>query len=187
MHDPELNTPGFWFVAPYRGINGEQKDKPWVGPAIYDGRNGELVWSGGLMVNSNVEDFRLSEINGERVLTLMANSKAYVLNDDYSVRRARSLETEGVMNTHELNFVQDGMRAIFLKNAVRWMSKQDSLTLLGVEDDCVARHDGFSVLDVTQDDWPSVWDWQSQGKIGLDESTYFPGEPANLCRSWDFM
>ena len=189
MYDEALNSPGYWFVAPYRGTNGEQSQEPWVGPCIYDGTNGQLVWSGGLSFHTNVEDFRISNVNGETHMTLFAHNQAMVLNDDYSVVSARSLETDGALNTHELNLVENGTRAIVLRNSLRSVSAADSKMFMGTagEKECIARYDGFSVLDVTRDDWPEAFRWQSFGNIGMDESTYRIGGPGYLCRGWDFM
>lgn len=64
------------------------------------------------MIDSNVEDFRVNEIDGEYLITFMTHSKAYILNTDYSIRTTKALEPEGVMNTHELHFVNNGTRAI---------------------------------------------------------------------------
>lgn len=189
MHDKTLNSPGYWFVAPYRGINGEQSDKPWVGPCIYDGMNGELLWSGGLMVNSNVEDFRISNVNGQSRLTLFAHNQVVVLNDNYTVRSERSLETQGYLNTHELNFVDDGTRTIVLRNHLEGVSAETSQRLIGTDGvkECIAKYDGFSVLDVTKTGWPEIFSWKALGRIRLDESTYLIGGPDFLCGGWDFM
>ncbi|KAI7343063.1 hypothetical protein KC320_g9353 [Hortaea werneckii] len=116
MYDPELNSPGCWFVAPYAGLNGEQSDQSWIGPFIYDGRNAELIWSGAAMFNSNVADFRISNVNGEPLITLFANNGINVLNNDFTMRMHLNPEEEGRLNTHELSFVDNGTRAIFIKN-----------------------------------------------------------------------
>lgn len=139
------------------------------------------------MFSSNVEDFRLSNVNGEQAMTLMANSMAYVLNDNYTVWTAKALETAGAMNTHELNFIQDGTRAVFLKNEYLRFSRQDSLQSVGFDGECIVRFDDFAVLDVTKPDWPQLFEWHAYGKIGLDESTYKLYTPEWRCKAGDFL
>lgn len=140
------------------------------------------------MVDTNAEDFRISEINGERLITFMAHSKAYVLNPDYSIRTTKNIETWGTLNTHELNFVNNGTQVIVLRNGPYKVPVEAAKTLIGMDSsDCAARYDGFSVLDVTQESWPPVFDWHSLGRIDLEESTYIDGEPESRCRSWDFV
>ncbi|KAI6810177.1 hypothetical protein KC331_g9214 [Hortaea werneckii] len=159
MYDPELNSPGCWFVAPYAGLNGEQSDQSWIGPFIYDGRNAELIWSGAAMFNSNVADFRISNVNGEPLITLFANNGINVLNNDFTMRMHLNPEEEGRLNTHELSFD------------------------MGYSGECIADFDGFHELDVTRDGWPRVYDWSSYNRIGLNESTLIPAQ----CKGWDYM
>lgn len=191
MHNETLNSPGHWFVAPYRGINGEQGDRSWVGPFIYDGSNGELIWSGAPMFTSNVADFRISNVNGERLMALFAQNQAVVLNNNYTIRHAYRLENEGNLNTHELNFIENGTRAIFCKNGPQKATREESRRI-GYDGECSAKHDGFAVLDVTKPGWPHVFDWDSHGKIAMEESSHLWGTPQDRCnvstwRGWDFM
>lgn len=109
-----------------------------------------------------------------------------VLNNDYSIHRAVSLETKGPLNTHELNFVDNGTRAIFLKNGIRRASSTESESV-GYDGECITRFDGFRELDVTQDDWPIVFEWTSFGRVGLEESTYLYGSIENRCKGWDYL
>lgn len=179
--------------APYRGINGEQSNECFIGPFIYDGTGGELIWSGGLMfrtAQSNVEDFRLSNINGEILMTMFAQNQVVVLNHDYTIRMGRTLETQGPLNTHELNFVDNGQRALILTNDVRIVFPQDMPDVVGPKSgrtECTVRFDGFAELDVTEWDWPRTFQWHSFGKIALGENT-IPGGPLETrCDKWDFL
>lgn len=186
MHRPELNSPGYWFVAPYRGLNGEQCDETWVGPHIYDGTNGELVWTGGPIFQHNVEDFRISNVNGEELMTLFAYDKAHVLNNDYTIGMALDIEDQGTLNTHELNFVDNGTRVLFLRNGQEKVSRDESKSI-GYHGECAVSFDGFSELDVTNSGWPEVFDWKSHGKIELKESTFVDGSAADRCGGWDYL
>lgn len=155
---------------------------------IYDG-NGELIWCGGLLFysqRSNVEDFRLSNVNGEMLMTMFAQNQVVVLNNDYTIRSGKLLEPQGWQNTHELNLVNDGRQVIVLMNDVRVTFPDDfpDDSRLESEGQCTVRYDRFSVRDVTQPEWPTVFEWQSFGKIGLDESTFYPN---SMCTGWDFL
>lgn len=183
MHHETLNSPGLWFVAPYKGLAGEESDQPWVGPCIYDG-NGELIWSGGTTFNLNVEDFRISNVKGEKLLTMMTHEEIYVLGNDYSAREAVRLG--GFRNTHELNFVDGGTRVLSLEFGARKVSEEESRRVR-FDGRCEAQFDGFSERDVTVEGWPSVFDWSSNGKIDLEESTMVQGSVEHRCRGWDAM
>ena len=191
MHHEDLNSPGYWFTAPYKALDQDQSDRSWVGPCIYDGKNGELIWSGGLMFDrGNIEDFRISNVKGEYLMTMMAQGRAQgiVLDSDYTIRKAFKFSKHGGgLNTHEFNFIENGTRTIYLNGGQRKASRKESKKV-GFNGECSANYDGFSVLDVTKDDWPHVFDWDSYGKIGLDESTLTAGSPAGRCTGgWDFM
>lgn len=140
------------------------------------------------MVDTNAEDFRISEINGEHLITFMAHSKAYVLNTDYSIRTTKAIETWGTLNTHELNFVKNGTQAIVLRNGIYKIPVEAAKMLIGMDSgNCAARYDEFSVLDVVQEFWLHVLDWHSLGRIDLEESTSIDGVSESHCKSWDFM
>lgn len=136
---------------------------------------------------SNVEDFRISNVNGEVLMTMFAQNQVVALNDDYTIRYTKVFERQGRLNTHELNFVDNGRRAIILMNDVHIVSQGDfpSGSHLNSDDEaCSAKYDGFFVVDVTRDRWPRVFEWHSVGKIGLNESTF---TPKSVCDGWDFM
>lgn len=119
-------------------------------------------------------------------MTLFAGNQIIVLNDNYTIRASLAPETQGVLNTHELSFVDNGTRVIFLKNEFRRVSKEES-QIIGFDGECIIKSDGFQELDVTQDGWPVVLDWKSYGRIPLEESTYVFGPPEDQCQVWDYL
>lgn len=187
MHNAALNSRGYWFVSPFRNLEGDQANESFVGPCIFDGANGELIWSGGLMFDTNVDDFRLSNVNGEMRMTLMANNEAVILNDDYTVRLAHAPVPKGHLNTHDLNFIENGTRVLINKYGRQKASKEES-KVVGFDGECDTRFGGFAELDVTKEDWPAVIDWNSYGRIGIDESTNTADPIEDLCTDgWDNM
>lgn len=186
MHDRATTSTGHWFVAPYRGINGEQADQPWVGPFIYDGSLGELIWSGGAVFDSNVADFRVSYVNGEQLLTLFARNQIVVMNRNFTIRQALAPERQGALNTHELNFVDNGTRVLLFRNDMRRASTEESQRI-GLGGECIALFDSIAELDVTQEGWPSVFEWSPHGRIDLEESTYLWSSVTDRCKRWDYL
>lgn len=174
MRDPESNSPGHWFVAPYRGFGGQQSDQAWVGPFIYDGQTGELIWSGAAAFNSNVADFRISNVNGEKLMTFFTwSNQLVVVNTDYTVRQTLAPER---FNKHEFHVVENGTRALIVRSNGRSMSPEESQKV-GLEGEVRIASDGIAELDVTKDGWPSVFEWNSKGQIDVDESTHHVGQP----------
>ena len=138
----------------------------------------------------NIEDFRLSNVNGEHLMTMMAQGRgqAVVVDNDYTIREAHSLNGPGKgLNTHELHFVEDGTRTIYITGRKEKASRAESKRI-GFDGECVCHYDGFAELDVTKEDWPRVFEWSSYGNIGLEESTLTAGSPVGRCTGgWDFM
>ena len=77
------------------------------------------------MFNTNVECFQVSTVNGTRLMTLMSH-EAVMLDPDYTIRSSIDLEPLGVLNTHELNFVNDGTRVLFMHNIFKGASREES-------------------------------------------------------------
>ena len=120
-------------------------------------------------------------------MTLMAHSNALILNNDYTIRKSINLNKGRGMNTHELNFVENGTRVLYLDGGRQMASREESRRI-GFEGECAANFDGFSEVDVTNDeDWQQKFSWQSHGRIGLEESTLTAGLPEGRCDGWDFM
>ena len=183
-------SPGYWFLAPYKALDQDQADRSWVGPHIYDGKTGELVWSGALSFTfskGNVEDFRVSNVNGDYVMTLMSQNRGQgiILDSSYEILHALQVDNPGRINTHEFNFVDNGTRALAIKSH-KQESTEEMAKAIGYDGECLCGFDGFEEYDTTT--WKSVFDWRSFGKVGLDESSFTANPVEQRCKSgWDFM
>lgn len=124
------------------------------------------------MVGSwTVSDFRVSNVQGEDMLTFIhhGDGKAYFIDQHYEVKRTIDL-TEGDtqrVNGHEFALVDDGTRAIHFTNPSEFASRADSETI-GYDGRCYVRFHGFREWDTKS--WESVFDWNEQDHIGLNES-----------------
>ncbi|KAI1622011.1 ASST-domain-containing protein [Exophiala viscosa] len=114
--EPERLTPGYWFVAPYVGIRGGDRDARFIpfqiGPHIYRS-DGELVWSGAEIVNNrNTFDFRVQSVSGKPALTyIMApgnerdkdrQSYGVILDSSYRPWKKVKMQENGwIWNLHE--------------------------------------------------------------------------------------
>jgi hypothetical protein len=189
IYHEDLVSPGYWFVAPYKAMDADKADRSWVGPHIYDGKTGELIWSGSMshfFQKGNIEDFRLSNVDGKYMLTMMSagTGQAVILRNDYELEHTLQVDNPGRVNTHELNFVENGTRALVIKSHREEGSKEMSRKV-GFDGKCVGQFDGFEEYDTRT--WKSVFDWRSYGKVGFEESS-LEGRPIQQrCRNWDFM
>jgi hypothetical protein len=190
VYHPDLVSEGYWFVAPYKALDQDQADRSWVGPHIYDGRTGALVWSGSVSFEfskGNVEDFRISNVRGEYQMTLMSQqlSKGVILDSSYNVVEKMSVNPGGGINTHEFNFIENGTRALVIRTSGDYASREES-EKVGFDGKCHCAFDGFAELDTST--WKTTFEFLSKGKIGLDESTLTYGDINSQCNGrWDFM
>lgn len=190
VYHKDLVSPGYWFVAPYKALDQDQADRSWVGPHIYDGTTGELIWSGSLSFEfskGNVEDFRISNVNGEYRMTLMSQmlQEGVILDSSYQVVDKVRVDKEHGINTHEFNFIENGTRALVIQTRSDHASKKESEEV-GFDGKCHCAFDGFVEFDTKT--WKTTFEFRSQGKISLTESSLTNGDINNKCRgSWDFM
>lgn len=133
----------------------------------------------------NIEDFRMSNVNGENLMTLMdqGRGEGIIFDNHYEIRDVIHMDH---FNSHEFNFVENGTRTLVIKGnhkqATEEMSKK-----VGYHGRCGAAFDGFQELDVTNNYEPT-FDWSSWDWIGLDESTLTEGSVNNRCGgNWDFL
>ena len=189
VYHQDLVSDGYWFVAPYKALDQDQADRSWVGPHIYDGKTGELVWSGSTSYEfskGNIEDFRISNVKGEYQMTLMSQQlqEAVILDSSYQVLEKHRVQEHGI-NTHELNFIENGTRALVIRTTHGMATKEDSAKV-GFDGNCKCAFDGFAELDAKT--WKPTFEFLSNGTIGLDESTLTGGDINGQCSgSWDFM
>lgn len=190
---PDLLTPGYWFVAPYVSYEAKEEGDGWIGPHIYD-QEGHLVWSGAPLVgHSNVEDFRISNVAGKERLTFISqkSGSATILNESYEVVHDINVAEywpDGI-NTHELNFVDDGSRMIVIKNHWEDASIEESASIGLMGEQCSVDNEWFSVMDTST--WKETFSWHSLGHISLDETTYTEYREdhsrAAMCGGYDYV
>ena len=186
IYDQEKLAPGYLFVGPYRILKQTTFGHSWNGAHIYDQR-GELIWSGANRFSKgNIEDFRFSNVNGEMLMTLMdqGNNEAIVFDTHYEVVKAVHFDH---FNSHELNFVENGTRALVEKGNHKEATEKMG-EAIGYDGRCKVAFDGFAELDAT-DDYKFTFSWSSWDHIGLDESTLTEAPVNKRCDSgtWDFL
>ncbi|KAF2161829.1 hypothetical protein M409DRAFT_58898 [Zasmidium cellare ATCC 36951] len=189
--EPDLVTPGYWFVAPFERIDQPEPGNGWIGPHIYDG-NGELVWSGVSMTeNWDTIDFKMSNVRGKDMMTFLVQrtGNGLIVDNSFQLRETVDVGTLGVdFNSHEFNFIEDGTKAIVLSEGRRNATKEQALGVKYEEGECVAMFDGFKVLDTKT--WKPLFEWSSFDHVALNESTFLDGPIKDLCTSpwaWDFI
>lgn len=182
-------SPGYWFVAPLERIDQKTSGHGYIGPHIYDG-SGELVWSGVDVTDGwNVLDFKMSNVRGENRMTFMAHfGDGYIMDTNYTVREKVHLGHLGVSyNAHEFNFIEGGTRALVLDEGKKQATTAQTKAV-DWNETCTVVFNGFKELDTTT--WEPVFQWNSDGHIGLEESTYLDGGVKRWCPDkwgWDYM
>ena len=188
-------SPGYWFSAPYSNIAQSKADAPWNAPHIYDS-NGDLVWSGAPLFDGfTTFDFRVTNIQGKRMLSLVypRGGKAIVLNESYEIAKTIDIgdeklhENQRALNAHEFTTVDNGRRALFLTRFPKRTSRKNS-ELVDFDRKCLAIFDEIEELDT--ETWTSTHSWNSEGHVGLDESCVTKDPLRLRCagkKAWDFL
>ena len=158
-------SPGYWVVGPYETLNmDDEMLDGWIGPAIYDS-NGMLVYSGAPEFdNSNTEDFKLSNVAGEEMFTVMDQShgQGVLMDKHYDIKRRIKVIGPGHFNSHEFNFVENGTKALVVYNKGRHRDEEES-ALVGFDGRCKVGCNGIAEYDTTT--WETTWEWESCGNI----------------------
>jgi hypothetical protein len=191
VYDEASLAPGYWFSGPYETLNmDDELGNGWIGPHIYD-TDGTLIWSGAPMFdNGNIEDFRISNVNGEDMMTVMdqRHSKGVFIDNHYRVvdrRQANGPNGKG-FNSHEFHFVDNGTKALVVWSEGRYYSESETLEALGEDMKCHVACDGINEYDVKT--WQSTFSWSSCDHIGLEESTYKTNFLPKQCGGrWDYV
>jgi hypothetical protein len=110
--------------------------------------------------------------------------QAVVLGSDYQIEHTLQVDAPARVNTHELNFVENGTRALVIKSHRQEGTKEMSKAI-GYDGKCVGQFDGFEEYDTRT--WKSVFDWRSFGKVGFDESSLTAKPVEKRCNGWDFI
>ena len=194
VYHPELVSPGYWFVSPYVSPRDrEEETDTWVGPHIYDG-NGELVWSGTEMFNNGPDtmSFQVHNVRGAELMTTLDWSMGQVVmwDNQYEIVETVDVYRDTPTNAHEFHFVDNGSRAVVMRTEYG-LSSWDDARSAGLHNGkrCHAAWDGIQEYDTNT--WETTWEWNSKGRIFLNESTYAENpiekrcDPSHL--GWDFI
>lgn len=133
----------------------------------------------------NVEDFRISNVRGELMMTMMDQKagEGWIFDNHYEVREEHDFTH---FNSHEFNFIDNGTKVLVVNSDRREASEEDSESI-GFDGRCSVDFDFFQELDVTND-WEPLFVWESYGHIGLDESTLTDKAVNNRCGGgWDYL
>ena len=190
IHDSEKLSEGYWFIAAKPSLDRTiGSGDGWWGPAIYDG-NGELIWSGADQLDTpNVMDFRMSDVDGEDMMTMLDRDRAdgVIIDNHFEIRDIFLIDTDKEhVNAHELNYVEDGKSVLLLRNDKR-NAPQDERDSVGYKgDECRANYMSFFELDATNN-YETLFEWHGYGHIRLNESTMLDNDIENRCNTYDFM
>jgi hypothetical protein len=189
IHDEHGIAPGYWFVAPYEKIGERKSGGAWIGPHIYDGKGG-LIWSGSYMWDDrNIMDFTLSNVRGEKRLTMMLppEEDGLILDNHYRITEKVPVGIKGeTLNMHEFRFADDGDSLLLLTRNITFSTKEQAKAI-GYEGECHISFDGFKEVDTTS--WETRFEWSSSDHITLDESTMTSSPAKDRCEGphWDYL
>ena len=188
VYDRDALAPGYWFFGPYETLDlKEEMGNGWIGPHIYDDY-GTLIWSGASMFHDgNIEDFRLSNVNGKELITLMdqRSARGVFMDNHYQVVQQREASGPGFFNSHEFNFVDNGKKALIVYTKGNLASKKESKSV-GFRGRCRVDCNGIAEYDVKT--WKTTFEWSSCDHITLDESTLTQLDMDDQCRgAWDYV
>lgn len=194
VYHPELLAPGYWFVSPYVSPRDKMDETDtWVGPHIYDG-NGELVWSGTEMFSAgkSTMSFQLHNVRGEDLMTTLDwdTGEIAIWDDHYEVVETIDAYRGKRVNSHELHFVDNGSKAVVMKTKYEPASLEETHSIgLYNGKPCHADWDGIEEYDTAT--WQTTWEWNPQGRVFLNESTYVDTPVEKRCNmehlGWDAL
>ena len=127
-----------------------------------------------------VEGFLISKVNGDYKMTFMSQQlrKGAILDSSYHIVDRVHVDHSNQIYMHEFNFVENGTRALVI-NSHGYNAKNDISKVVEFDGKRHCTFDGFEELD--RKTWKSTFDFQSYGKIGLDESTMTQGDINEMC------
>lgn len=123
---------------------------------------------------------------GEDMLTWLfpRNRSLVVLDTQFNIRKQLQISDreDELDNMHDLNFVNDGTRALFFYDETKSASTAQSEAVgLADGEKCSIRENSFREVDLTED-WKVVYQWSSAKRIGLTESTYTKSSVEKRCK-----
>ena len=131
-------------------------------------------------------------MKGERLISMCDRDRTsgVFLDNEYEIRNMVLIDdpTRDVnINGHEFNVVDNGASALVVQNHKKMASKEeeDAVGYTGGKG-CEGNYMSFNDLNLTSG--KSLFDWDSYGRILLNESTMTEGSLTSRCENgWDFM
>lgn len=129
-------------------------------------------------------DFRVSNVQGQDMLTFLnpRNRSFVMLDRHYNISKEVEISpfngTE-INNMRELNFVDEGARALVFYDEIRNASKSIS-DEIGFNGTCLVMDSTFKEADPKQD-WKFVYRWAAHKRIQLSESIKTEGTVDQRC------
>lgn len=183
-HRPDLISPGYWFVAPYWGLDvviPMHEYKPCqMGPQIFDAQ-GHLVWTGACLFaegSRNFFDFRVVDnIDDNQYLSFIMSrgpdikhdrGAGMILNNKYELQSLANVTNDlDEFNAHEFNVLDGGQTAL----ACFDRGHHINLTDLGRPDEpSWVATGGMEEVDVKTG--AVVFEWDALDHVAVSESTY---------------
>ena len=169
-------------MSPYGTVQQTHNDHAYVAPHIYDA-NGELVWSGvSLFDRFDTFTFKVSNVGSQDMLTALypKGGAGVVIDESYKIQKSVHLFEQEEFNMHELQIVDNGTRALYLKRDVT--TTLNNSRRVGFEGGpCKMRWIVIEEKDIETDE--VTFTWNSRDHIGLDESTMYENDPVELCEN----
>lgn len=185
-YDKSSVAPGYIFIGSYSTVEQKGVGQPWLAPFIYDS-DGELIWSGSeLFEGYSVENFRVSILDGEPVLTGIhpENNYGVVVDNTYTMRHTVMMNQTGHLNMHEFGLVDDGARALHLTKDIRETTRHNSLTA-GYNGRCNVLFGGIREVDLLTGE--PTFEWDPETNIELGESMYFQDNATSECTEQNYF
>lgn len=138
-----------------------------------------------------VSDFRVSKVRGQDMLSFLypQNRSFVVLDNHFNIFKELEIspsDTSEMFNMHELNFVNDGSRALFFDDRPKHLSKKQSEAFGFINGTCFVQESTFRETDLMED-WRFVYRWSATKRIDLTESTATEGTVEERCNNTDHI
>lgn len=135
----------------------------------------------------NLNDFRVSNLNGEDFLTgiLLRKQKGYIINDHYEIDEVIPLRGHGFsMNLHDFHPIENGTKVLSMTTRHAKATKAE-MQAIGEKGSCTLLHCGFFEYNATT--WETLFDWSSEGRIHPDETFVEPQPQCKRGKKWDYL
>ncbi|KAK3696303.1 hypothetical protein LTR37_018039 [Vermiconidia calcicola] len=191
IYNSDLISPGYWFVPSYDFLDQSlENGGKWTAPHIFD-ETGELIWSGSYLSQQyDIFDFRVSNVLGEDMLTMLypKNRSALVLDTHYNIRKTVPIALgEEQVDMHEFHVVDNGTKALYFYDKVYNLTAEQSQAIGFTEWNCPIKDNYIRELDVTND-WETVFDWSLAEHVDLQESSKTANPVEDRCsKNWDLF